>query len=119
MNDLEVHVVERKSDIAIVRLVGSLNPLNADQFDDVTSGLYERGCRKIILACEFLLYISSRGLEILLKIARRSGMNSGLILCGVNRDIAAVLDLSGLLRCVLVYDDVSQARLALFKEEED
>ena len=117
MGDLEIHIMEQAGDTAIARVAGSLDSLSVDRLESVVSALCDKGCRRLVLSCELLRYIGSAGLKALLGIARRldtrSGVEPGLALCCINRDIADVLDLSGLLRCVLVYDDVSQARQAI------
>ena len=119
-SDLDIHVMEQKSDIVIMQLTGSLDCLGANRLESIATALYDKGCRRVVFSCEFLRYISSAGLKALLEIARRldtrSGVEPGLALCCVNCDIADVLDLSGLLRCVLVYDDIPQARQVLRKK---
>ncbi len=119
MRDLDIRIVEEKEDIVVVQLIGSLDFSNASQLRDVASVLYEKGCRRMILSCESLHYINSAGLRVLLEIARKLNTQTcavGLSLCAVSRYVREVLNLSGLLRCVLLCDDVAQARQALNKE---
>ncbi len=120
MDTLDIHVVEQSNGIATVRLTGSLDSFSASRLESIASALCDKGYRRVVFSCEFLHYINSIGLKALLEIANRlharSEAGSGLALCCVNPNIAGVLELSGLLRCVLVYDDIPQAHRALAKE---
>lgn len=120
MDDFEVYVAQEKDAAAVMHLSGSLNSLTVARLEDTVSFLYQKGCKRLVLSCECLNDVHSAGMRALLGIARklrlRSGAN-GLSLCAVNPDIQRILDLSGLLRCVVVYDDVAQARRGLGIEE--
>lgn len=112
-DDLEINFMQRENGFVAVGLRGVLNAGTGKRLTDIVSTLYEQGYRAVALSCESLSFLDSGGLAVLLDLARRLTTEEGqcgLSLCAINADVKGTLQVSGLLRRILVYEDAAQAQ---------
>ncbi|MFD4635211.1 STAS domain-containing protein [Streptomyces sp. NPDC058284] len=99
---------------AVLRVSGELDQASEKYFMDTVAGVVDAGNRHIILDVTALTFCDSRGLNCLLALhwllRRRTG---DLMLAGVGRRVAALLEHSGSTALFSSYTSVGQALRAL------
>ncbi len=83
-------------EVKVVRIEGKLDTQTSPDAQAQLTQLIDQGATKIVVNFEKLDYISSTGLNVLLKAAKRLNGNSGkLRICGLNEVVQEVFDISG------------------------
>ena len=111
MDDEKLSMVEEWiDDIAMVRVTGPVDSETFGEFKEALEPLYLSERPKIILDCERLTYINSKGIGLLAVAHRRTLMHGGqLALFGLNPVIRQTLDLLGLATRLHLFDDQESA----------
>lgn len=112
---MEITITEAKrAGVLVLELAGTVHGGNAEEFED---GLLDRiaaGERLFLLDCTRLEYVSSAGVRSLMVLARRLREVGGkMAMCGVNRNVSDILDISGLDSVFGVYDSEEEAMRSL------
>lgn len=85
-----------QGEVTIVALAGNLDSNTSPQAQQALDGILAAGCRKMLVDCTALDYISSAGLRVLLGAAKRlKGAGSALRLFGLNETVREVFQISG------------------------
>jgi anti-anti-sigma factor len=85
-----------QGDVTIVALAGNLDSNTSPQAQQSLDGILTGGCRKLVVDCTALDYISSAGLRVLLGVAKRlKGAGGALRLFGLNETVREVFQISG------------------------
>ncbi len=88
--------VSDAGEIKVVRIEGKLDTQSSPDAQAQLTQLIDRGATKLVVNFEKLDYISSAGLDILLKAAKQLEGNSGeLRVCSLNEFVQEVFDISG------------------------
>ena len=88
--------IEEKDDIILATLDGEMDTAAALEAENVLSPLYKSNGKDVVIDCEKLEYIASRGLRILLNILKGAKLSgSRVVLRHVNEDIKNVFSLTG------------------------
>ena len=88
--------VSDAGEIKVVRIEGKLDTQSSPHAQAQLTQLIDQGATKLVVNFEKLDYISSAGLDILLKAAKQLEGNSGkLRVCSLNEFVQEVFDISG------------------------
>ena len=102
--------VERRGDVSIVHVTGSVDGMTADDLQLVFTGELEADHHQLVADYSTLDYTSSAGLRVLLATMKRARANDGdLRVAAPPPDVRKVLDLSGFTSFLRVYDSVDDA----------
>ncbi len=113
---MELIFEEVEGDVLVVLVDGGLDSTTSGELDEAVGRLIDTGLGKVVLDCEKLDFISSRGLTSLLLLHKRaSKMGGDVKLANVHHFVADVLRTMHLDKVFSLYPDVAQARLA-FRE---
>ncbi len=118
---LEINLMQEVEGISALQIAGRLDSSSAIDFEEVFSSLYDKlqaqGGRYLIVSFENLNYINSMGLTALVRMIKKymlpSGQ-SGLILCSINTTMMRLLNFTGLLKIVPVYQDIPHAYAEMY-----
>jgi anti-anti-sigma factor len=98
------------NDVTVVAFVGNLDSKTSPEAQQAIDGILAGGGRKLVVDFTALDYISSAGLRVLLGTAKRlSGSGGGLRLCGLNRTVREVFDISGFSTILAVFPTEADA----------
>ncbi len=87
---------KRENGIAIFSLNGRLDSNTSPEFDEKITESIESGARYIIIDCQNLDYITSAGLRILNKTAKKLKQLDGkIVLCSMEDYVKEVFEISG------------------------
>jgi anti-anti-sigma factor len=88
--------IRTQADVSLVALAGHLDTNTSAAAQEALDALVVGGCRKIVVDCTTLEYISSAGLRVLLATTKRlKGAGGALRLFGLNETVREVFDISG------------------------
>ena len=83
-------------EVKVIRIEGKLDTQTSPDVQTQLAQLIDQGATKLVVNFEKLDYISSTGLNVLLKAAKQLKGNSGeLRICGLNEFVQEVFDISG------------------------
>ncbi len=83
-------------EVKVIRIEGKLDTQSSPDVQTQLAQLIDQGATKLVVNFEKLDYISSTGLNVLLKAAKQLKGNSGeLRICGLNEFVQQVFDISG------------------------
>lgn len=100
--------------ILIVAAEGRLDSNTSEAFSQQLLGKIDAGNHKIILELSQLEYISSAGLRVLLMAAKRlKAENGGFAICGVEKHIREVFEISGFLQILNIENSMESAQKAV------
>jgi anti-sigma B factor antagonist len=86
----------RQQQITIFRLVGRLDSNSSPELDKHIVRAIEDGVRNIILDCQKLDYITSAGLRVVVKTAKKLKPESGrIVLCAMADYVKEVFEIAG------------------------
>lgn len=86
----------RQNQIAIFSLAGRLDSGSSPEFDKMIVQAMENGFRYIILDCQKLDYITSAGLRVVVKTAKKLKPEEGrIILCAMADYVKEVFEIAG------------------------
>ena len=115
---MEFYYHDADKDVLILNADGGLASFNADNFIGELERAIELGCRKLIVDCTRLTYISSYGLGVLVRLHKRLAAKGGDVkLSNVSGAVPRVLTLTRLNKIFEMYPTLDDARRA-FKEQE-
>lgn len=111
--------IERQtgSSVCVVRLSGEVDAVTTSEIREALDGVVVQGCRSIVLDLTEVTYLDSSALGLFVWADHRLQPCRGtLLLAGAGRDVARILELSGLIGVapsVLVVDSVEDALIGL------
>ncbi|WP_323018755.1 STAS domain-containing protein [Castellaniella sp.] len=104
----------KSGSVLIVQPEGQVNSSNAAAFEADLLVELDKGEQRIVLDLARLDYISSAGLRVILLLAKKLKQAGGaLALCAIQPNVREVLEISGFLSILKVYDQKSEAVAAL------
>ena len=110
MADFHYKDLGENEDITSVVLSGRLDAFSVDYLFSCIESQIQSGCKKLILDCTQLNYISSVGLGMLLRIHGRMAKQGGDVkIAGVHGAVAQVIGLVRLDQVLQMYPTVSEA----------
>ena len=96
--------------VAVVAVTGNLDTNTAPVAQAYLDRVVEEGGTKILLDFTNLGYISSAGLRVLLTIAQRLEISSGVLrVCSLNSTVQEIFEISGFSTIFEVFDSESEA----------
>jgi anti-anti-sigma factor len=99
-----------ENDVYIVEVEGKLNTGASPDLDKFLSALVEKGTIKILLNLEFLDYIASTGLRVILATGKKlAGASGKLVICNPNLMVMDVLKMSGFNQMFDVFENEEEA----------
>jgi anti-sigma B factor antagonist len=110
---VELYYDDVDGDVLVIKADGGLNGDTADRFVSDIEKLVDAGLTKIIVDCDRLEFISSRGLGVLIRLHKRMKEHAGDVkIASVRSTILDILRMTRLDKRLEIYPDVSRARLA-------
>ena len=105
--------IENRDGIQLVHVTGALDSAANGQFKKMLDPLVNQAQIRIVLDCEKLTYVNSKGLSLLGRYQRISSQNlSFLGIAGMNPRLVKTIDLLGLGKLVKLYPTVEEALTA-------
>lgn len=105
---------EKRDEVAIVRIKGSVDATNADMLATELTTPIEQGIVKIVMDCKDLQYISSAGLRAILGALKRLKALAGeLVVASIQQDVERVLQITGFTKLLGTAEDVDGAIVSL------
>jgi anti-anti-sigma factor len=102
--------VETKNEFKIATINGRLDTTNAGEFEQQITALLDGGCKKLVLDCSGLNYISSSGLRIFLVIQKKMKLADGQFrLCSLQPAIKDIFDIAGFSVILSLFADKDSA----------
>jgi anti-anti-sigma factor len=104
--------IQRKSQdgVAIFTLVGSLDAISAPDTGKKLLAHIDEGDTKIVMDLSGLNYISSAGLQTILKVTRKiKTVDGGFVLASLTSNVKDVIELSGFTVFLSIFDNVESA----------
>ncbi len=113
---MEFYYHDVDKDVLILSADGGLIAATADQFAGELDQLVQLGCRKLIVDCTRLTYISSYGLGVLVRLHKKLASRGGDVkLAAIAGAIPKLLSMVRLDRVFEIYPTVDEAREAFRK----
>ena len=110
-------IEEKENDTTVFKLNGRLDSNTAPEFDDKISTSIDNGVRFIVVDCQALDYITSAGLRILNKTAKKlKPVNGKVVLCAMEDYVREVFEISGFDTFLPIFPDM-QTAMARLKTE--
>jgi anti-anti-sigma factor len=98
------------SGVAVFKLIGSLDAISAPNIGTQMLSHIDDGDTKIVMDVSKLDYISSAGLQTILKVTRKlSSVNGGFALAALTPNVKEVIELSGFTVFLSIFDTVDAA----------
>ena len=105
--------IENRNGIQLIHVSGPLDSMTHDQFKDLLDPLINQTRVRIVLDCEHLSYVNSKGLALLGRYQRITIQNiSFLGIAALNRRITKTIELLGMSKLVKLYTTVEEAMQA-------
>ena len=105
--------IENRDGIQLVHVSGPLDSMTHDQFRDLLDPMINQPRVRIVLDCENLTYVNSKGLALLGRYQRVTIQNlSFLGIAALNRRIVKTIELLGMGKLVKLYPTVEEAMQA-------
>lgn len=102
--------IENRDGIQLVHLSGPLDSVTHEQFKTMMDPMVNQGKAKIVLNCEQLSYVNSKGLALLGRYQRISIQNLSFFgIAALNRRITKTIELLGMSKLVRLYPTVAEA----------
>ena len=99
--------------VALVSVVGRVDSVVARDWELGVVAAVSEGGGRIVLDCSELSYMSSAGLRGLLVASKKADAEGGrIVVCGASDRIREILEVSGFVRFLKVFDTVDEARSA-------
>lgn len=107
-----------RDSVEVVALDGALDAYSYRRLETVLKELNDANCRRVVLDCDGLTYVSSAALGVLIGFSRRvAEKGGGLILAGLSDKIMGIVKLLGFHKILRIADDVDGAIAVLVKED--
>ena len=105
--------IENRNGVQLIHVSGPLDSMTHDQFKDLLDPLVNQSRVRIVLDCEHLSYVNSKGLALLGRYQRITIQNiSFLGIAALNRRITKTIELLGMSKLVKLYPTVEEAMKA-------
>lgn len=105
--------IENRNGIQLIHVSGPLDSMTHDQFKDQLDPLINQPRVRIVLDCEHLTYVNSKGLALLGRYQRIAIQNLSFFgIAGLNRRITKTIELLGMSKLVRLYMTVEEAMQA-------
>ena len=102
--------IENRDGIQLVHVSGPLDSMTHDQFKNLLDPMVSQPHVRIVLDCENLSYVNSKGLALLGRYQRITIQNlSFLGIAALNRRITKTIELLGMSKLVKLYPTVEEA----------
>ena len=102
--------IENRDGVQLVHIAGALDSVEFEQFKDMMDPLVNHAHARIVLDCEKLTYVNSKGLALLGRYQRISSQNlSFLGVAGMNKRLVKTIEVLGMGKLVKLYDNVEEA----------
>jgi len=102
--------IENRDGIQLVHVSGPLDSMTHDQFKDLLDPMVNQPHVRIVLDCEHLSYVNSKGLALLGRYQRVSIQNLSFMgIASLNRRITKTIELLGMGKLVKLYPTVDEA----------
>ncbi len=96
--------------ISVVAFEGNLDTNTSPEAEAFLDDLLQKGIQKLVIDFQKLEYVSSAGLRVLLGLAKKmSGSGGEIRLCGLNKTVREVFDVSGFSTLMKIVDNRSEA----------
>jgi len=106
---MEITVTDA-GEVKVIRIEGKLDTQSSPDAQTQLTQLIDQGATKFVVNFEKLDYISSAGLDVLLKAAKQLKGNSGeLRICSLNEFVQEVFEISGFSTILSVFNSESDA----------
>jgi anti-anti-sigma factor len=116
---MELYYHDVDEDVLILNADGGLGTFNADEFVGELEKAVDLGCRKLIVDCTRLSYISSYGLGVLIRLHKKLAAKGGDVkLANVSGAVPRILAMVRLDKIFEMYPTLDDARRA-FHEQKD
>ena len=110
---MEFYYHSTDRDVLVLSADGGLDATNAEQFVGQLEQLIQSGARKLIVDCGRLVYISSYGVAILVRLHNKLAKRGGNVkLACVDSRVARLIEVAGLSRVFEIYENLDVARAA-------
>lgn len=108
---MSLHIsTERTGDTLIVRLEGELDHHTAELVRDRVESELDRGAEHLVMSLEGLSFMDSSGIGVILgRYKRVTNAGGRMALCAVNDQLMKLFELSGMLKILRIYPNVSVA----------
>ena len=101
---------EKIDDLMKVRIAGHLDALTSPEAEQKVLELIDSGENRIYLDLQHVDYLTSAGLQLLLKVSRSLEDQSGkLAVCAVHPNVIDILKMSGMDRIIPIFRSESEA----------
>ena len=105
--------IENRDGVQLVHVSGPLDSMTHDQFKNLLDPMISQPNVHIVLDCENLTYVNSKGLALLGRYQRVTIQNlSFLGIAALNRRITKTIELLGMSKLVKLYPTVAEAMQA-------
>lgn len=105
--------IENRDGIQLVHVSGPLDSMTHDQFKNLLDPLVNQSNVHIVLNCENLTYVNSKGLALLGRYQRITIQNMSFFgIAALNRRITKTIELLGMSKLVKLYPTVEEAMQA-------
>ncbi|HBT20474.1 MAG TPA: anti-sigma F factor antagonist [Peptococcaceae bacterium] len=107
--------VEKLKDTLFLRLKGEFDMLTADEFRSAVDDHFDgKRVKNLILDISKVSFIDSSGLgAILARYKKIKQLNGNMVIVGAKPQVKRVLELSGVVKIIEVYDDEKSALMGL------
>ena len=117
---MEFYYHDVHKDVLILSADGGLVSHTADQFVDDLDRFIQLGCRKLVVDCTSLTYVSSYGLGVLVRLHKKLAARGGDVkLAAVSGLIPRLLSMTRLDRKFEIYPNVGEALRAYGQVREE
>lgn len=107
-------IEENQQDIAVFKLNGRLDSMTSEEFDLRIETTLQNGTRHLIIDCQYLDYITSAGLRVLNKTAKRLKREDGRIVLFAMADyVKEVFEIAGFDSFLPIVASFEEAKHAL------
>jgi len=115
---MDVEIVDEDS-LSIVRPQGRIDSTTSPQFEEVLSGVLDRGVGIVLIDMSGVSYVSSAGLQVLLTAAKRMRRESGWMrIFGLRDLVREVFQISGFVAILDIRASETDARQDLRESQE-
>ena len=105
---------ESQKDICVFKLNGRLDSNTSPDFDRLIFDSIEKGAKHVIVDCEKLDYITSAGLRVLNKTAKRLTRDNGhIVLCSMVDYVREVFEIAGFDTFLPIVGSLDEAKARL------
>jgi anti-sigma B factor antagonist len=102
--------IEDIGGVQVVHVTGPLDSMTHDSFKDLLDPMVSQPHFRIVLDCEHLTYVNSRGLTLLARYQRATGQSVSFFgVAALNSRITKAIELLGMGKLVHLYPDVADA----------